>query len=685
MRILSVDDKAENRYLVEALLKGHGLTVFSAAHGAEALEILAREPVDCILSDILMPVMDGFELCRRLKADPRYCHIPFIVFTATYTGPQDEAFSLKIGAAKFLLKPCEPEVLVAAVREVLATVAAPTEGQTQPQVETGEEEVLKLYNERLVRKLEQKMLELEREIAARTKAEEVLRRSETNYRLLFHSIRDAILVSDIDRHIVNCNRAFVDLFGYTLDEVQGRSLLMLYEESERSLHLGEPPGARSNDPMQIHQVCFRRKDGQVFPGEVNLFGLFDEQQCMTGYIGLIRDVTQRSQAEAQRQQLEAQLRQAQKMESIGRLAGGVAHDYNNMLSIILGYAQMALNKSTQGQLLHDYLLQIVDAAQRSAEMTRKLLGFARKQPIVPREIDLNQTVAGMLKMLGRLIGERFQLRWQPREALWPVLIDPSQVDQILANLCVNARDAMCAGGTIHIATTMVTLKEERRLSHGLLPAGEWVVLNVADEGCGIEPLIQEQMFEPFFTTKEEGQGTGLGLATVYGIIQQNNGCIDVSSRPLQGTTISLYLPRLQASRQEVAGAETSIPRGQGETILLVEDEEGILQSTSGLLNGLGYTVLTATRPSEALRLAHAESGNIHLLLTDVVMPEMSGDELAQLLRTFNPQLPCLFMSGYADCLSVRGAALGAGECIRKPFSIKELATGVHGALHRQQG
>lgn len=681
MRILSVDDKPENRYLVEALLRGHGLTVFSAAHGAEALEILARESVDCILSDILMPVMDGFELCRRLKADARYCHIPFIVFTATYTGPQDEAFAHKIGAAKFLQKPCEPEVLVAAVREVLATVA-PEPVPIQPQVDTGEEEVLKLYNERLVRKLEQKMLELEQEIAARTSAEEVLRRSETNYRLLFHSIRDAILVSDIDRNIVNCNRAFVDLFGYSLDEVQGCSTLMLYEDPECYPQLGEALSALIDDPTQIHQIRFRKKDGQVFPGEVNLFRLFDEQQRMTGYIGLIRDVTQRSQAEMQRQQLEAQLRQAQKMESIGRLAGGVAHDYNNMLSIILGYAQMGLNKSQQIQPLHDYLLQIVDAAQRSAEMTRKLLGFARKQPIVPREIDLNETVAGMLKMLKRLIGERFHLHWQPQEELWPVLIDPSQVDQILANLCVNARDAMVEGGIIRITTAMVTLKEGRRLSHGRLPVGEWVVLSVGDEGCGIEPLIQEQMFEPFFTTKEEGQGTGLGLATVYGIIQQNNGCIDVSSRPLQGTTISLYLPRLQTGRQEAGVQETTIQRGQGETILLVEDEEGILQSTSALLSGLGYTVLATTRPSEAIRLAHIESGGIHLLLADVVMPEMSGDELALLLRSFYPQLPCLFMSGYADCLSVHGTELSAGECIRKPFSIEELAAGVYGALHR---
>lgn len=682
MRVLSVDDKAENRYLVEALLRGHGLTVFSAAHGGEALEILAREPVDCILSDILMPVMDGFELCRRLKANPRYCHIPFIVFTATYTGPQDEAFARKIGAAKFLLKPCEPEVLVAAVRQVLASVTT-TPPPPPPVVDNGEEEVLKLYNERLVRKLEQKMLELEQEIDARTKAEEVLRRSESNYRQLFHSIRDAILVSDIDRHIVNCNPAFIDLFGYGLEEVQGQKTLMLYDDTEKYPQLGEALASLIDDPSQIHQIRFRKKNGEIFPGEVNLFRLFDEQQRMTGYVGLIRDVTQRSQAEAQRQQLEGQLRQAQKMESIGRLAGGVAHDYNNMLSIILGYAQMALNKSKQGQPLHDYLMQIVDAAQRSAEMTRKLLGFARKQPIIPREVDLNQTVAGMLKMLGRLIGERFTLLWQPQEELWPVLIDPSQVDQILANLCVNARDAMCEGGTIRITTAMASLKEGRRLSHGHLPAGDWVVLSVADEGCGIEPLVQEQMFEPFFTTKEEGEGTGLGLATVYGIVQQNNGCIDVRSRPLQGTTISLYLPRLLASRQETGKAPISIPRGQGETILLVEDEEGILQSTSGLLTSLGYTVLATTRPTEAIRLARAASASLHLLLADVVMPEMSGEELAMLLRASSPQLPCLFMSGYADGLSTLVADLAAGPCIRKPFSIEELATGVHGALHRQ--
>lgn len=679
MRILSVDDKLENRYLMEALFKGHGFAVRSAGNGAEALEWLGQEDFDCILSDILMPVMDGLELCRRLKADPRYCRIPFVIFTATYTGPQDEAFALKIGATRFLQKPCEPELLIKTIQEVLAS--SPHEIAPSCPVPSEEGEVLKLYNERLVRKLEQKMLELEQEIDARKKAEDILRRSETNYRLLFHSIRDALLVSDINRCIIHCNRAFVDLFGYSLEEMDGKQPLFLYEDPDQYHRLERSLQQLNDDPSQIYLIRFRAKDGRVFPCEINLFRFHDDEQRMTGYIGLIRDVTQKVEAELQQQQLESQLRQAQKMESIGRLAGGVAHDYNNMLSVILGYAQMALAKITPGLPAHEYLLQIVDAAQRSAAMTRKLLGFARKQAIVPRMIDLNEAVAGMLKMLRRLIGEQVQLVWQPQVDLWPILIDPSQVDQILANLCVNARDAMDEGGEIVIRTAMVTLNDALRLSHGRMPAGEYVLLCVSDEGCGIDPLIQEQMFEPFFTTKEEGQGTGLGLSTVYGIIQQNNGYIDVRSAPGRGTMISIYLPRQHAASQVDPVEERTIPRGGGETILVVEDEAGILQSTSALLTGLGYTVLATTRPTEAILLAHTQPGGIHLLLADMVMPEMGGEELAQLLATFYPNLQYLFMSGYMDCLPGNGREGIQGQCIRKPFSMEELAAKVHTALH----
>ncbi|MGD9949730.1 MAG: response regulator, partial [Desulfobulbus sp.] len=258
MRILSVDDKPENRYLIEALLKGHGFEVRSAGNGAEAMECLEEEEVDCILSDILMPVMDGFELCRKLKADSRFCRIPFIVFTATYTGPQDEAFALKIGATKFLQKPCEPDILVKAIKEVLDSGHAEV---PQPcPVSSEEGQVLKLYNERLVRKLEQKMLELEHEVDARKKAEDILRQSETNYRRLFHSIRDALLISDINRRVINCKRAFVDLFGYSLDELLGQVKSVLYESEAQFHQLGQSLQTLTEDPSQIYLVQFKTKE-----------------------------------------------------------------------------------------------------------------------------------------------------------------------------------------------------------------------------------------------------------------------------------------------------------------------------------------------------------------------------------------------------------------------------------------
>lgn len=680
MRILSVDDQEDNRYLVEALLKGHGFEVHSAAHGAEALALLAAEPFDLILSDILMPVMDGFELCRRVKADPGLRHIPLVVYTATYTGSQDEDFALKIGASGFVQKPCEPEALIAIIREVLAASAA-SDCTVLPEP-AGEEEVLKLYSERLVRKLEQKMLQLEQEAQARRKTEEILKQSEMNYRSLFNSIRDAILVSDLERRIINCNQAFVDLFGYTLAEIAGQHTLVAYEREEPYQRLGVILNSCMDDPALLHHISFKKKDGQVFPGEVNVFRLRNDEGVPVGFIGLIRDVTERVRFEEQQKLLESQLHQAQKMESIGRLAGGVAHDYNNMLSVILGYAQIALIKTKPGAPVHDHLQQIVDAAQRSAGMTRQLLGFARKQTVVPRVLDLNKTVEGMLKMLRRLIGEDVALTWRPAADLWPVLIDPSQVDQIVTNLCVNARDAVKGRGAIVIETGTACCDAAFCVRHAGATAGEYVTLSVRDNGCGIGPVLLEKIFEPFFTTKGSGQGTGLGLAVVYGIVQQNKGFVAVSSQPDQGATFTLHLPKhVSGGVQGELDAPESIQRGQGETILVVEDEEAILRSTSALLAGLGYRVLAATRSTEAIRLAHAEPGGVRLLLADVVMSEMSGPDLAQLLLTFYPDLQCVFMSGYADSvLADSGVTSDLHSLLRKPFSIQELAAKVRAAL-----
>jgi two-component system, cell cycle sensor histidine kinase and response regulator CckA len=683
MRILSVDDKDENRYLVEALLKGNGHEVQSTANGAEALARLQEAGTfDLIISDILMPVMDGFQLCRTVKTDEKLRHIPFIIYTATYTGPQDEAFAMKIGANRFIQKPCEPEVFMETIREVMAE-AKNGDIASLSVSPVPEEEALKLYSERLVRKLEQKMLQLEEEVEARQKTEEILRQSEKKYRSLYNSIRDAILVADTNRRIIDCNQAFVDLFGYSLSEIAGKETSVLYENEEEFRKLGITIQEQQNDSSWLHTIHYKKKDGSVFLGEANVFSLRDDEGTITGFIGLIRDITERVQAEKTRKDLESQLHQAQKMESVGRLAGGVAHDFNNMLSVILGYSEMALMKIDSGSLLHADLKEIQTAALRSAEITRQLLAFARKQTIAPQVLDLNETVEGMYKMLLRLLGENIDLVWLPTLNLWPINIDPSQIDQLLANLCVNARDAITGVGRITIETAMITFDALYCAGHSGVVPGEYVLLMVSDDGCGMEKETLDKIFEPFFTTKELGKGTGLGLATIYGIVKQNNGFINVYSEPGKETTFKIYLPRHKGhtatTEQE---SDRTIQRGRGETVLIVEDEAAILKVAARMLKDLGYSVLTAGSSDEAVTLAKGYTQPIDLLIADVVMPEMNGRDLADMLLSLHPSLKCLFMSGYtASIVSNQGVLDEGMHFIQKPFSANDLAAKVRMVLY----
>ncbi len=389
-----------------------------------------------------------------------------------------------------------------------------------------------------------------------------------------------------------------------------------------------------------------------------------------------------SEAELHRKEMENQLRQAQKMEAVGRLAGGVAHDYNNMINVIMGYAEMALEKVPADASISGDLREIQDAATRSMELTRQLLAFARQQPIAPKVLNINQAVAGMLKMLQRLIGEDIELHWHPGGSVWPILIDPSQIDQMLANLSVNARDAITGVGRIIIETSNTQLDEAFcALNRGATP-GEFVKLEVSDNGTGMEAAVLEKIFEPFFSTKTVGRGTGLGLATVYGIVKQNQGYISVYSLPGRGSTFKIYLPRISGRDVESiveSPAETAL--GDNETVLLVEDDIAILQLVERLLTQLGYRVLAAKSPLEALTIAGLHPGDIDLLVTDVIMPELNGRDLANRLRHHFPGLRVLFMSGYtANIILQRGVLAKEDFLLQKPFSKKELAAKVNEVL-----
>ena len=411
--------------------------------------------------------------------------------------------------------------------------------------------------------------------------------------------------------------------------------------------------------------------------------LFSEMAGDIAYaLNVLRLDKSHEASEQKRKSLETQLTQAQRLESVGRLAGGVAHDFNNMLGVIIGYAELASEKVKPEETLHEDLKEILMAAGRSTDITRQLLAFARKQTVSPRVMDLNETVESMLKMLRRLIGEDIDLAWLPAFYLWPVKIDPSQVDQILANLTINARDAIAGVGSITIETKNAIVDETYGPEDSGRVPGEYVLLAVSDNGSGIPKENMDKIFEPFFTTKGLGKGTGLGLSTVYGIVRQNNGFINVYSEPGQGTTLKLYLPRhlgIKTGKTDQK-AIVSMPGGH-ETVLLVEDEISILKLEKRMLESLGYSVMEAATPGKAAALAEAYAGKIHLLITDVVMPEMNGRDLSRNLKARYPDLKTIFLSGYtSNVIAHRGILEEGLFFLQKPFSKKELAVLVRKVL-----
>jgi signal transduction histidine kinase len=410
-----------------------------------------------------------------------------------------------------------------------------------------------------------------------------------------------------------------------------------------------------------------------------LFTLFVAGSCY--FLNRAQRLARKSEEE--QALLRERLVQSQKMEAIGTLAGGVAHDFNNMLGVIIGRTELAMGQAGTSGPLRENLEEIGKAAERSADVTRQLLAFARKQPVAPRVLDLNESLESVLRMIRRLIGEEIDLSWNPGRNLWKVMIDPTQVDQMMANLATNARDAISGVGRIVIETSNETLDERQCIDHPGSAPGDYVVLSVSDDGCGISREQIGNIFDPFFTTKALGRGTGLGLATIYGIVSQNGGFISVYSEPGQGATFRVHLPRAEeaAGAEQATEARATEPVGGSETILLVEDEPANLSLVKRMLESLGYRVLATESPSDAIRLAGENRGAIDLLVTDVVMPEMDGRKLRDTLEGSHPELRTLFMSGYPVNVIVRRGVLDEGvRFIQKPFSRAGLAAKVRETL-----
>ncbi len=519
------------------------------------------------------------------------------------------------------------------------------------------------------------------DITERKRVEEELKNLSLRQEALLAAIPDILMEVDANKVYTWANPAGYEFFG---PDVIGRDASAFFE-GEQDTDSRVQPLFNGNESVIYLESWQRRKDG-----EKRLLAwwcriLKDESGRSVGALSTARDITEQKWAEEEKEKLQAQLLQAQKMESVGRLAGGVAHDFNNMLGVILGYSAMALGELPPQSRVRKWLQEVQKAAERSAALTGQLLAFARKQTVAPKILDLNETVEGMLMMLRRLIGENIDLAWLPGRNLDPVFIDPSQVDQILSNLCVNARDAIADTGKITIETGSISFDEAFCADHAGFVPGEFVMLAVSDDGCGMAPETLANIFEPFFTTKEVGKGTGLGLATVYGIVKQNKGFMNVYSEPSQGTTFKIYLPQHAATASPRPKPEQAPAAATGgETILLVEDEPAILELTTIMLESTGYAVIAAGTPGEAIRLGREHQGRIDLLITDVVMPEMNGRDLARNLMSIYPDIKRLFMSGYtANVIAHHGVLDNGVHFIQKPFSMKELTVKVLEALARE--
>jgi PAS domain S-box-containing protein len=523
---------------------------------------------------------------------------------------------------------------------------------------------------------------LVRDVTERKKAEDALRLSEERYRTILDTMEEGYYEVDLKGSFTFVNDAGCRLLGYERDELVGMNYRN-YHSPETARHMYEVyhPMFETGKTEFLMDYEVIRKDGSVRTHQANSTILRDHAGRPKGFRVLARDITERKRAEDEKAKLEAQLLQAQKMESVGRLAGGVAHDFNNMLSVILGYTELIkLRLEPDNPLLHD-LMEIERAAGRSKDITAQLLAFSRKQIISPRPMNLNDLISSTQKTLARLIGEDIDLRFYPGEGLWSIRFDLSQMEQILVNLAVNARDAMPHGGKLTVETANILMNEDYCRVHLGSTPGPYVLLAVSDNGSGMDKETLQNVFEPFFTTKEIGKGTGLGLATVYGIVQQNNGFINVYSEQGQGTTFKIYLPRsmdgVEVSEEIL---EQPVALGSGK-ILLVEDDDLMRKMTTDMLKTIGYSVLAVGSPLEALSICEEKDARFDLVITDVVMPGMSGRELRDKLGIIRPDIKVLFMSGYTSNVIVHHGVLEEGvHFIQKPFSLNDFARKIQEAM-----
>jgi len=679
-RALIVDDNIANLYLLRMLMQGHGYMVEEARHGAEALAKARQNLPDLIISDLLMPVMDGYTLLRHWKLDERLKVVPFIVYTATYTDPSDERLALDLGADAFILKPAEPDDFLTRLREVEATSAGSAPSMPRTQVVT-EEVSLKSYSETLIRKLEEKTLQLEqtnqalqRDIAERKRAEDKLRESEERFRELAETIQEVFWMSDpVHNRMLYVSPAY--------EKVWGRTCASLYEsprawleavhpdDRERVLHAAQTKQARGdyNETYRIQQP-----DGAVRWVRDRAFPVRGTAGEVVRVVGTAADITEQ-------RQLEEQIRQSQKMEAVGQLAAGVAHDFNNLLAAILGNTQLALADTAEGHPARESLLGIKQASVRGKSLVQQILAFSRDLAQDRQVIALGPILQEAVNLLRATLPSGVDLVLSIDASAPTVLADPTQMHQVIVNLCTNAWHALeDRPGRIEVKLQSVTLDATAANRYAGMKPGPGACICVTDTGKGMDAALLECIFDPFFTTKEPGKGTGLGLSVVYGIVQGHDGAITVDSRPGQGATFKVYFPAAGPVNAVVC-APVSVPqRGDGQHILYLDDEEPLVFLAVRILERLGYRVTGFTHAAEAMQAFRENPSQFDLVITDLNMPGESGLHVAAELLKLRPDVPVALCSGHVtEELRQRARAIGIREVFYKPNTMEELSEAVH--------
>ncbi len=627
-RILIVDDDPGMSETIGDVLERKGHVVQVAARGRAGLDIVAASSIEAAIVDIGLPDMSGIDVLRSARRLAPNVEVILITGHASLGTAIQAIHDL---AFAYLIKPFEMSHLLATIEQALRK-----------------------------QRLTQALLE-----------------SEERYRLVTEHITDAVFLLDTDGRLVWSNPRGLEITGYDDEELRGRSPLSLFSpEGAATLQASMAETWTGEHRPRFFEIEVVHRDGRAVLAEVQLTGVLKDGRPVARLM-VLRDITER-------RKLEGQLRQAQKMEAVGRLAGGVAHDFNNLLTVIGGRCHLVLGTLAAEHPLRRDVELIRGASERAAQLTHQLLAFSRRQVLEPKVLDLNAVATGIEPLLRRMIGEDIQVTITPGRELGRTKADPGQIEQVILNLAVNARDAMPQGGRLTIETANAAVPAAGAVgASGPAPGPGFVVLTVGDTGHGMSAETQAQIFEPFFTTKDPGKGTGLGLSTVYGIVQQSGGQIAVQSEVGRGTTFHIYLPRVDAgevSKQASPSEAPVTPRGT-ETVLVVEDDEALRHLAREVLTVLGYTVLEAGHPTEAIRIAQGYGHTIHLLVTDVVMPEMNGRRLAETLAAARPGLRVLYMSGYtAGTVGADGILEAGAHFLQKPFTPLGLGRKVREAL-----